>query len=172
MENAAAAYGVYRDDTYVAEVVDVLNGAGFANEDLCVVLAPTHPIAESVRRAVLLITEGENRKATAALIGWPSGLGAVLIPKVGFFIRSRVFFNGLVVAKDASAICGSRTVVSLGFSDRDARRFETQLEHAGFLVYVACEEYAYAEWASELLRATGAKETTTLEKMANAGAAA
>lgn len=106
------------------------------------------------------------------MIGWLSGLGAVVIPKVGFFIRSRTFLNALVVTRDAPALCGARTLAGLGFSDTVAERFEKRLGRAGFLVYVVSQKSARARWAIELLRATGAQETATLERIADAGAVA
>jgi hypothetical protein len=171
MESPSAAYGVYTDKTDVSEVVRTLNGASFENEDICVLLAPTHPIADVVRSASGLTAQGDDSAATAGLISWLSHLGAVVIPKVGFFIRSRVFFSALVVSRNAPALCGdSRTLVGLGFSEEDADRFEEQMAHAGFMVYVASEEFARLLWAIELMRATGAEETATLEKEERASA--
>jgi hypothetical protein len=171
MENTSAAYGVYSADVDIAEVVRALNGAGFENEHICVMLAPTHPIAEIVRSAGILTTRVENNSATEGWIGWLSRLGAVVIPAVGFFIRSRVFFNALLVSRGAPTLCGnSRTLLGLGFPDTDADRLEEQLAQTGFLVYVRSPELAQSRWVIELLRATGAEETATLEIVADAGA--
>jgi len=171
MERPSAAYGVYTDKTDVSEVVRTLNSASFENEDICVLLAPTHPIADIVRSASALTARGDDSAATAGLIGWLSQLGAVVIPKVGFFIRSRAFFNALVVSRNAPALCGdSRTLVGLGFSEEDADRFEERMSRAGFIVYVTSSEGARLLWAIELMRATGAEETATLEKVEGASA--
>ena len=114
--NSAAAYGMYPQEVALHDVVHTLNQAGFENEDICMMLAPTHPIATIVREASILNTEREASAVTAGLIGWLSEFGAVVIPTVGFFIRSQAFFHALVVAKDAPALCGStKTLVGLGF---------------------------------------------------------
>jgi hypothetical protein len=171
MESLAAAYGVYTENTDVAEVVRTLNSACFENENICVLLAPTHPIADIVRSASALTAQGDDSAATTGLISWLSQLGAVVIPNVGFFIRSRVFFNALAVSRNAPALCGgSRTLVGLGFSEEDADRFEQQMAQAGFMVYVTSTEGARLLWAIELMRATGAEETATLEKEEGASA--
>ncbi len=173
MENIAAAYGVYADEADVAEVVRTLNSAGFTKEDICLILAPAHPMAEMVHSASVLDAGRENRASTAGLIGWLSEFGAVVIPRVGFFIRSRAFFNVLVAARNAPSLCGNaRTLEGLGFPDVDAQRFEEQLQQAGFLVYVASPQIARVRWAVELLRGTGAHETAALEKRTSAGAVA
>ena len=163
--NTAAAYGIYSQDTALTDIVRNLNQAGFENEDICMMLSPGHPIASVVRDASLFNAEREATAVTAGLIGWLSEFGAVLIPTVGFFIRSQAFFHALMVAREAPALCGNaRTLVGLGFSKEEAVRFEDELTHLGVLIYVSCAESAKTLWAKEVLRHTGALETATLEE--------
>ncbi|HVI08268.1 MAG TPA: hypothetical protein VND65_08230 [Candidatus Binatia bacterium] len=163
--NGAAAYGIYPQSVALTDIVRNLNQAGFDNEDICMMLSPGHPIASVVRDASLFNTEKETTASTAGLIGWLSEFGAVLIPTVGFFIRSQAFFHALMVARDAPALCGNaRTLVGLGFSAEDAERFEDELDRLGVLVYVSCAENAKTLWAKEVLRHTGALETATLNQ--------
>jgi hypothetical protein len=160
----SAAYGIYSQDVVLADIVRNLNQAGFENEDICMMLSPCHPIASIVRDASLFNTEREASAVTAGLIGWLSGFGAVLIPTVGFFIRSQAFFHALMVAREAPALCGNaRTLVGLGFSEIDAERFEDQIGQLGVMVYVSCTESAKTQWAREVMRHTGAHEAATLE---------
>jgi hypothetical protein len=79
-----------------------------------------------------------------------------------------------MVARDTPAICGNaRTLAGLGFSDDEADRFESQLRKVGVLVYVSCTEREKTEWACEVLRHTGARETAMLQdRLAFAGTAA
>src|ERR1700691_5113200 len=161
----AAAYGIYSQDVVLADIVRNLNQAGFENEDICMMLSPCHPIASIVRDASLFNTEREANAVTAGLIGWLSGFGAVLIPTVGFFIRSQAFFHALMVARETPALCGNaRTLVGLGFSEEEAEGFEDKLGSLGVLVYVACAEGAKTLWAREVLWHTGAQEAATLEQ--------
>lgn len=162
--NAAAAYGIYSQGIAVTDIVRNLNQAGFENEDICMMLSPTHPIASMVRDASLFNSEKENSAVTAGLIGWLSEFGAVLIPTVGFFIRSQAFFHAFMVAREGPALCGNaRTLVELGFSEAQAARFEDQIGDFGVLVYVSCVESAKTLWAREVLQHTGAQEAATLE---------
>lgn len=161
--NAIAAYGLYSRDAVVADIVCNLNQAGFGNQDICMMLSPDHPIASAVRQASMFTAEKAADAGTAALIGWLSEFGAVVIPKVGFFIRSQAFFHALMTSPEASSACGkSRALVGLGFSDEDADRFEDRMRDSGILVYVACTESAKTQWAREVLRHTGAEESSTL----------
>jgi hypothetical protein len=168
-----AAYGIYSQDIALTDIVRNLNQAGFENESICMMLPPRHPIASMVRDASLFNTEKEASALTAGLIGWLSGFGAVLIPTVGFFIRSQAFFHALMVARGAPALCGNaRTLVGLGFSEREAERFEDQLGNLGVLIYVSCAEVAKTLWAREVLRHTGAQEAATLDQTMSAAATA
>ncbi len=171
--NSPAAYGMYSHDVALKDVVHTLNQAGFENEDICMMLSPTHPIAALVRDASLFNSERESNAITAQLIGWLSGFGAVLIPTVGFFIKSQTFFHALMVSREGPALCGNaRTLVGLGFSEDEADRFEDQLRKLGVLVYVSCPESARTMWACEVLRHTGAREAATLEEKMAATVAA
>ena len=46
-----AAYGIYPPSAALNDIVDILNHAGFVNEDICMMLSPSHPIAGMVREA-------------------------------------------------------------------------------------------------------------------------
>ena len=85
------------EDIALDDIVRNLNQAGFENESICMMLSPRHPIASIVRDASLFNAEKEASAVTAGLIGWLSEFGAVLIPTVGFFIRSQAFFHALMV---------------------------------------------------------------------------
>jgi len=162
--NPLAAYGMYRHRVALNEVLRVLNQGGFNNEEICMMLSPEHPIATVVREANVLTSDRKASAATAGLIGWLAEFGAVLIPTVGFFVRSQEFLHAIVVEKDSMARCSSSsTLEGLGFPERDAERFEQQLRNVGALVYVSCPETAKTKWALELLRGTGAEEAGTLE---------
>ena len=172
--NRPAAYGLYPHDVVLPEIVHTLNDAGFGKEDICMMLSPTHPIATIVRDASFLNKERSATAATAGVIGWLSEFGAVLMPTIGFFIRSQAFFHALVVAKQSPALCGSsRSLAALGFRDDEAERFEDQINQEGVLIYVSCSESAKTDWAIELLQRTGAREAATVEsELVAAGAVA
>ena len=89
-----AAYAMYPRTVALPEVVSALNQAGFENEDICMVLSPAHPVATVVGNATIIgDIAGEESARSARMIGWVSKFGAVVIPTVGFFIRSQAFFH-------------------------------------------------------------------------------
>src|ERR1700686_1168648 len=170
--NRTAAYGMYPRNVRLPEVVSALNQAGFQNQDICMVLSPAHPVATGVGDAKIGGVAQEESASNARMIGWFSEFGAVVIPTVGFFIRSQAFFQALLSEQNVPALSrGARTLLGLGFSSDEARKLGHQLCDVGALVYVSCKEGAKADWAIELLRRAGAKEASSL-RMARAAQAA
>ena len=118
--HAVAAYGIYPHRVALNEVLKTLNHAGFNNESICVMLSPAHPIATVVREANVLNAEREKSAVTAGLIGWLAKFGAVLIPSVGFFIRSREFLHAIIAETEPMARYGSSRGSSSGRRRRTA----------------------------------------------------
>jgi hypothetical protein len=135
LANQLAAYGMYSRNIALPEIVSTLNRAGFENEDICMVLSPAHPVASVVRDARIDSANLQDGADGANLIGWFSKFGAVVIPTVGFFIRSQGFLHALLIKDEGSALCGgSKTLSGLGFSNDDASRLGRQLGDVGALV--------------------------------------
>src|SRR5579862_966899 len=150
--NRTAAYAMYPRHVVLPEVVSALNHAGFENKDICMVLSPAHPAATAAEGATIGDVAREQNALSARMIGWFSELGAVVIPTVGFFIRSQAFFHDLLVEQNFPGLSrGSRTLLGLGFSHDEAKRLGHQLSDVGAMVYVSCPEGPKADWAIELL---------------------
>jgi hypothetical protein len=171
--NATAAYGMYPRNVALPEVVGALNQAGFDNADICMILSPAHPDAAAVSDGSILDAEPKTTATSARMIGWFSGFGAVVIPTVGFFVRSQAFLEALFSEQTPSSLSrGSRTLLGLGFSRDDAERLGHQLCDVGALVYVSCRGGAKADGAIQLLRNAGAREAASFDLMKAASAAA
>lgn len=172
--NGTAAYAMYPRNVALPEVVSTLNQAGFGNEDICMVLSPAHPAAATaVGDATIGDVAKEQSARSARMIGWFSQLGAVVIPTVGFFVRSQAFFQALLGEQNLPSLSrGSRTLLGLGFSEAEAKRLGHQLCDVGALVYVSCKEGAETAGAIELLRRAGAREASSLGMARAAHAAA
>ncbi len=170
--NRPGAYGIYPQSVALQQVMQTFSLSGFARQDICMMVSPKHPIAKILRDANILNAEREQSTITAGLMEWLFEFGAVMIPTIGFFIRSQAFLHALVTG-DSSASCGkSRALVGLGFSERDAERFENEVRDVGVLVFVACSEKCQAALAVEVLRRTGAMESALLEQIVAVGATA
>jgi hypothetical protein len=162
--NTSAAYGSYPHDVSLQHVVQMLHQSGFGSEQICLMVQPRHHIATVMRQANVLDTERAASAASVELISWLMKLGAVVIPTVGLFIRSRAFLHDLIMGDDSAGLCGDENpLVGLGFSEVDADRFENELREMGVLVYVACSEKAKAIEAVEVFRRSGARECAALD---------
>ena len=171
--NASAAYATYSNGADLDRVLQALGDGGFEKENVFMLLSRTHPVAVSMRESSKSGIERAANMATAKLIGWLSGFGAVVIPTFGFFIRSREFFRALVVERECFSGRGQSKILGcLGLSVEDAGRFEERVYEAGVFVYVACDESAKTQCALEVLQATGAEESGLLRRAVAAGAAA
>lgn len=164
LATGSAAYGRYSRSAALSDIVSALSHAGFAKQDICMVLAPTHPMASVVRKARISGDETHESTVGARTIGWFSEFGAVVIPDVGFFVRSQVFLNALLAEQSSSALCGgSKILAGLGLCADDAKRLYHALADAGAFVFVSCADDERAEWAVQLLRSTGAREVASLQ---------
>jgi hypothetical protein len=155
-----AAYAVYDSESLCVErALEALNQAGFQNEEICVLLAPQHPIAEIVKDAHLAPAPDSAANA-ATLVEWLGRMGAVVIPGVGFFVRSKQFLQAWMDTDEDSAGCG--LLSPLGIADGEARRLEDDLCHDSAVIFVLSAKVGDAEWAKEILLRSGAGEATCL----------
>ena len=158
-----AAYGIYSRQVQLHAVISNLNRAGVSNQDICLLLAPTHPIAAQVRDMRSLATEPACRPALTGLLEWLSKLGAVAIADVGLFISSRFYLRAFMCA--TSGASGQRrweTLSNLGIPNPEIKRVGDQIEDAGSMLYVRCEGSRNPQEAVDVLRNAGALETVCL----------
>ena len=159
-----AACGVYSSKVELQHVIETLNQAGFSNEDILLLLAPAHPLAGLVRDLKLVAPE-TSHAASSELINWLLRFGAVVIPQVGLFIRSRDFLHKLLVEPITSSCLGNAAaLVNLRIPERDAQRFGGLISDTGGFVYVSCEQDTQSRWAREILSNTGAEEACCLQE--------
>jgi hypothetical protein len=168
----SAAYGMYAHNAALPEIVCTLSEAGFEKQNICMVLSPTHPMATALRNAKFASAEPNETAQSARMIGWFSEFGAVVIPAVGFFVRSQKFLSALMTEQSPPTLCGgSKMLAGLGFSTNEALRLHRALGDAGALVFVSCNEAAKSH-ALEALRSMGAREVASLEENRAAAAVA
>jgi hypothetical protein len=157
-----AAYGIYPPHVALQQVVQTLNQSGFSKENICMMVSSKHPFATVVREANIMNTERGASDSTAGMMAWLMKFGAVMIPTVGLFIRSKPFLQALLFSADASPCNNSNGLVELGLSEGDAQKFENEVGDQGAFVYIACPNGTNR--AVEILRLTGASQTATLER--------
>lgn len=157
-----AAYGVYSQKIELQHVVQSLNQAGLSDKDICLLLAPAHPLA-GLARDHMLLSSGADQVRASQLFHWLLRLGAVSIPRAGCFVRSRNFLQAFMDEPSASARIRNATAVSmLGISESDAHRLAGLIGETGGFVYVSCSQVEQSQYVREILSHTGAEEAACL----------
>lgn len=161
-ENKTAAYGLFRMEIRLDEVVKSLNSAGFETEDICVFLPPAHPIVEGVRNIRAAASEFEMEAGPEHMVSWLSTFGGVVIPDLGCFVGSREYLRALTQDNHLPDVAGNRGMLaSLGIPERYAAR----VRQGTSLVFVSCNGSAQSEWAREILRRLRAEEVRLLGEL-------
>jgi hypothetical protein len=163
-ESKTAAYAIFPVDAEVEEVLRSLNLAGFEDENICVFLTPTHPIAEGVQHMKVNSSSDLSVEAgQAGVVSWLSRFGAFVIPGVGFFIGSREFLSALAPRHGQSSVDRrGELLAGLGIPQPDAARYEARVCSDATLIFVSCEGTARSQWAKEILWSMQAEEVSLL----------
>jgi len=159
-----AAYGVYSKTVELQQVVQTLNQSGFPCKDICLLLAPAHPLA-GLARDQMMLPASADQSVSPGLIPWLLRLGAVVIPRAGCFIRSRHFLQPLL----GETICcaslrNAATLLSLGIAKQDAHRVAGLISETGVFIYVSCSQAEESQHVREILCNTGADEARCLHQ--------
>ncbi len=163
--STAAAYGLYATEAPIQEIIANLNEAGCSSEDVCLLIAPSHPVAQAVRDAKFVPTTLHSDAPASDLLQWLSRLGAVVIPGVAFFVGSRVFLRA-VLAPCPPTIDSVSTerLAALGIPSHEAEHYGDRLNHEGIMIFVCCNGEAQSHWVGDVLRKTGADEVCCLHE--------
>jgi hypothetical protein len=163
--STTAAYAIYPMATQIDEVIENLNSAGCRDEDVCVLLAPTHRLAQAVRDAKVAPMVLNSESPASELLQWLSRFGAVIIPGVAFFVSSRVFLRAALAPGPATPnSVYADSLIALGLPPQEADRYSDRLSRDAIIVFVCCSGAARAHWIRELLRTTGAEEAACLQE--------
>jgi len=119
--STTAAYGIYPGEARIDEIIENLNHAGCPDEDVCVLLPPTHRVAQVVGDAKGAPGVLNSASPTLELLRLLSRFGAVIIPGVAFFVSSRVFLRAVLAPCPATlgSTCADK-LIGLGLPPLEA----------------------------------------------------
>jgi len=161
--STTAAYGIYPGEARIDEIIENLNHAGCPDEDVCVLLPPTHRVAQVVGDAKGAPGVLNSASPTLELLRLLSRFGAVIIPGVAFFVSSRVFLRAVLAPCPATlgSTCADK-LIGLGLPPLEADRYGERLSRDAIIVFVCCSGATQSHWIREVLRRTGAEEVSCL----------
>jgi len=159
-----AVFGIYKTVAQAERAVDVLTTAGFANNDISVLLTDAQTSRDFAHEKNTKAPEGTAAGvATGGVIGGTlgllAGIGTLAIPGVGPLIAAGPIIAALAgvgVGGAAGGIIGA--LVGMGIPEYEAKRYEGRVKDGGVLLSVHCNTSKEIDRAKELLKGSGAED--------------
>ena len=162
-----AVFGIYRTVAQAERAVGTLTSAGFANNDISVLLADTQSSHDFAHQKKTKAPEGTAAGATTGgiiggTLGLLAGIGTLAIPGIGPLIAAGPLvaaLAGIGAGGAAGGIIGA--LVGLGIPEYEAKRYEGRVKDGGVLLSVHCTTSKQVTHAKELLQNTGAEDVSS-----------
>jgi hypothetical protein len=156
------AFAIYPDRPSFDAGVEALRAAGFRGSDVSAILPErdrtTRDLAHEVNtKAPEGIAAGAGTGAAiGGVLGWLVGIGALAVPGIGALAAAGPLVAALAGAGAAGATGGLvGGLIGAGMPEIEAKRYAGRLRDGGYLLSVHCDDRAWVERATEILRATG-----------------
>lgn len=162
-----AVFGIYKSGADAEHAVDRLIAAGFANNDISVLLPDIRSSKEFAHEKSTKAPEGTTAGVTTGgvvggTLGLLAGIGALAIPGLGPFIAAgpiMAALAGLGVGGAVGGLIGA--LVGMGIPEYEAKRYEGRVKDGGVLLSVHCDTSDEISRAEQLLKATGADDISS-----------
>jgi hypothetical protein len=162
-----AVFGIYPTSTQAEQAVDRLTAAGFAHQDISVLLPDNQSSKEFAHEKNTKAPEGATTGVTAGgvvggTLGLLAGIGALAIPGVGPFIAAGPIMGALAGFGVGGAVGGLvGALVGMGIPEYEAKRYEGRIKNGGVLLSVHCDTSTEIDSAKEVLKASGAEDISS-----------
>jgi hypothetical protein len=162
-----AVFGIYTSAAQTERAVNLLIEAGFASQDVSVLMPDQEGTRDFALRKETKAPEGATTGATTGgviggALGVLAGLGALTIPGIGPLLAAGPIVAGLAGVGAGGAVGGLiGALVGMGIPEYEARRYEGRVKDGGVLLSVHCETPGEIMRAKEVLRDTGAVDIAT-----------
>jgi hypothetical protein len=168
-----AVFGIYKTVAQAERAVDTLKTAGYANNDISVLLTDAQTSHDFAHEKNTKAPEGTATGATTGgviggALGLLAGLGTLAIPGVGPLIAAGPIvaaLAGLGAGGAAGGIIGA--LVGMGIPEYEAKRYEGRVKGGGVLLSVHCDTSNAISRAKEILKGTGAEDVSSTSEAAS-----
>jgi hypothetical protein len=163
-DKKTAVYGIYRSEVEAEQAAGRLLAAGFANDDISVLLQDNRGTKDFAHKKDTKAPEGTaTGAATGGVLGGTlgllAGIGALAIPGVGPFIAAGPIMGALAGLGVGGAVGGLiGALVGMGIPEYEAKRYEGHIKKGGVLLSVHCPTANDIERAKKILETTGAQD--------------
>ncbi len=162
-----AVFGIYHTGNQAERSVDDLLAAGFANDDISVLLPDHQGSKDFAHEKNTKAPEGTATGVTAGgaiggTLGLLAGLGALAIPGVGPLLAAGPILSALAGLGAGGAVGGLiGALVGMGIPEFEAKRYEGHIKEGGVLLSVHCDTTEEVTRAKDLLKQTGAQDISS-----------
>jgi hypothetical protein len=162
-----AVYCIAKDITQAEIIVDLLRVAGFASNDISVLLpdkSGTRDFAheQNTKMPEGAATGGVTGMGAGAILGWLAGIGTLAIPGVGPFIAAgpiMAALGGAAVGGAAGGIIGG--LVGMGIPEYEAKRYDGKIRGGSALISVHTDNSDREKVAKDLFKKAGAEDISS-----------
>jgi hypothetical protein len=159
-----AVFGIYKNSVQAEQAVDRLIQAGYADNDISVLMPDAQSSKEFAHEKNTKAPEGTTTGVTTGgvvggALGLLAGIGALAIPGVGPFIAAGPIMGALAGLGVGGAVGGLvGALVGMGIPEYEAKRYEGHVKNGGVLLSVHCDTSEEITRAKDLLKQTGAED--------------
>lgn len=164
MAKKTAVYGIFRTEMQAEQTVNKFLGAGWANDDISVLLQDNKGTKDFAHKKDTKAPEGTTTGATTGgviggAIGLMAGLGALAIPGVGPLIAAGPIMATLAGIGAGGAVGGLvGALVGMGIPEYEAKRYEGHIKEGGILLSAHCVTSDQVSRAKNILEQAGAQD--------------
>jgi hypothetical protein len=162
-----AAFAIFPTRSAAEAAVDRLTAAGFAHQDVSVLMADRGSSKDFATEKNTKAPEGTATGVgiggtVGGTLGLLAGIGALAIPGVGPLIAAGPIMGALAGLGVGGAVGGLvGALVGMGIPEYEAKRYEGHVKEGGILVSVHCESSVEVSRAKEILEAAGGKDISS-----------
>lgn len=168
-----AVFGIFKTVAAAEQAVGTLTSAGFANNDISVLLSDAQSSHEFAHEKNTKAPEGTATGATAGgiiggTLGLLAGIGTLAIPGIGPLIAAGPIiaaFAGIGAGGAAGGIIGA--LVGMGIPEYEAKRYEGHVKNGGVLMSVHCATSQQVTRSKQLLEGSGADDVASTGELSS-----
>lgn len=153
-------------------IVDRLKNAGFAANDISVLLADNEGTRDFAHEKNTKAPEGAVTGAgtggvLGGVLGWLAGIGSLAIPGIGPFVAAGPIMAALGGAAVGATVGGlTGALVGLGIPEYEAKQYEGKLRQGNILISVHSESSTETDKAKKIFETAGGHDIASASEKA------
>ena len=156
-----AILGLAKSEDQAASIVNQLKGAGFADNDIAVLLSDAAGTRHFAHVQRTRAPEGAAAGASAGIViggalGWLLGIGTLAIPGIGPFLAAGPIMVALAGAGVGATVGGlTGALIGMGMRQYEARQYEEKMKGGNILLTVRTEDGIERDRVKEIFKNAG-----------------